>query len=330
MAASAHGSRDPVRPAAGAGRTAPGERLGAHAALLAVQLFFGLFPLFGKWAFEAPDGFAPRAVASWRIAFGALALGTLAFLAHGRAALPRARELPRLALCALLGVVLNQVLFLEGLERSTASHAGLVMCLIPVFTFGLAVLARQERLSGPRAAGLALALAGASALVLVESESLLSGVGLGDLLMALNALSYSAYLVVGKPLFARHPPLAVIAGVYVLSVPALPFLSGPADLVAAEGLRPWASLAYVLVFPTTLAYLLNGFALARVRASTTAVYVYLQPLIAASAGILVLGEALTPGLVLAALAIFAGIALVSQRARARPSAAPAHGEPVRP
>jgi drug/metabolite transporter (DMT)-like permease len=138
--------------------------------------------------------------------------------------------------------------------------------------------------------------------------------------MAINALSYSAYLVLSKPLAMRYPPLVVITWVYVLSLvtlPALgPFVGWGADLVPAEASpRAWWSLAYVLVFPTTLAYLLNVFALSRLRASTTAVYVYVQPLIAALAGWLAFDEAPTRAMLVAAACIFVGIWMVARRPR---------------
>src|SRR5204862_206311 len=77
----------------------------------------------------------------------------LAAAVHGRAALPPRTDLPRLASAAFLGVALNQGLYLEGLARSTPINAVLVMCLIPVFTFGLATVAGLETFSGTRLAG---------------------------------------------------------------------------------------------------------------------------------------------------------------------------------
>jgi drug/metabolite transporter (DMT)-like permease len=132
-------------------------RTAGHLALVCAQFCFGLFPVFGRWVF-APGGFTPLAVASWRILFGGLVLGSLAFALHGRRAWLRREDWRRMAACALLGVVLNQALFLEGLQRSTAVNAGLIMCLIPVFTFLLAALARLERFEWSRALGVAIAL----------------------------------------------------------------------------------------------------------------------------------------------------------------------------
>ena len=81
-------------------------------------------------------------------------------------------------------------------------------------------------------------------------------------------------------------------------------------------------LAFILVFPTSLAYFLNAFALSRLRASTTAMYVYVQPLITGVAGAVLLGEELTRGLLLSAGLVFAGIWLVARRpSGARPAPA---------
>lgn len=320
----------------------PEHRTGGHVALTFVQVCFGLFPLFGIWATRPEEGvsggvFVPLAVASWRMGFGALVLLALALWAHGREALPARRDLPLFALCALLGVVLNQVLFLVGLPRSTATNAGLVMCLIPVFTFAIATLARQEAFRPLRGLGLAIALFGATMLFWGQEPEFRAAYGFGNLLMALNALSYSIYLVVSRPLARRYPPLVTIAWVYVLSLAALPFTvlvvkTGGHDIVPADASpRAWASLAYVLIFPTTLAYLLNVFALSRLRASTTAVYIYMQPLIAGTAGWLFLNEQPTGGLVLAAVLIFAGIWLVARRpATASSSARDAGAAPLPP
>ena len=128
-------------------------------ALALVQVCFGLFPVFGR---VAMDGFSPFAVAAWRIGIGSAVLLPLALLAHGRRALPtERRDWATLAFFAFLGIVLNQGLFLVGLERSTPMNAGLVICLIPVFAYGVAVLGRRERFVGVRALGVAIALAGA-------------------------------------------------------------------------------------------------------------------------------------------------------------------------
>ena len=281
--------------------------------MVAAQIAFGLFPIFGTVAF-APGGLTPLGVGTWRIAVGALALGALAFTLQGRAGIPERADVLRFSLCAVLGVVINQGLFLLGLALSTPMNAGLVMSLIPVFTFAIAVIARQEELSFLRAAGILIALGGAALLLLGRGGSLLSGHGLGNALMVVNALSFSAYLVVSRPLVLRYPSLSVIAWVYILATPFLPLFVFGQKLIPDPGATAaWLSLAYIVVFPTVVAYLLNMFALARLRASTTAVYVYMQPLITGIAAWLVFAETPTRGMVWAAALLFVGIWLVARR-----------------
>ncbi len=284
-----------------------------HTALFFAQFAFGLLPVFGTLAF-APGAFSPLGVGSWRIAGGAFALGLLAFAAYGRDALPAKGDLFRLSLCALLGVVLNQGLFLIGLARSTPMNAGLVMSLIPVFTFGIAAAVRQEEFEPLRAAGVTIALLGAALLLVGRGGGLFSGTGFGNALMVLNAFSFSIYLVISRPLLQRYRSLTFIAWVYILSLPFLPVFMVGQRLVPDPGFEAaWWSLAYIVLFPTVIAYLLNMFALARLRASTTAVYVYLQPLIAGLSSWVVFSERPTAGMAGSAALLFVGIWLVARR-----------------
>ena len=282
-----------------------------HAALAVVQVFFGLFPIFGVLAFTA---FSPLGVGSWRIAGGALILGALTLAAYGREAIPQRRDLPRFAVCGILGVALNQGLFLEGLARSTPMNAGLVMTLIPVFTFAIAASVGQERFSVLRAFGVLVALAGATLLLVGQAEGPIRGHGFGNLLMALNGLSYAAYLVISKKLVSRYRPLVVIAWVYVFALPYLPYFMAGETLVTGLGnTSAWLSLLYIILFPTVLAYLLNMFALERVRATTTAIYIYAQPLVAGTASWMIFGERLSTNMGIAAVCLFVGIWLVARR-----------------
>jgi drug/metabolite transporter (DMT)-like permease len=293
--------------------TAPRESLAAaHLALIAAQASFGLFPVFGAYIF-LPGGLSPLGVAVWRLGAGTAILFGLAALRHGRTLLPARADLPRLVAAAWLGVGLNQAFFLLGLSHSTPINATLVMCLIPVFTFAIAGVMRQESFSVLRLLGVLVALGGTLPLLFEHGLHGLGRHGLGNLLMSANALCYSAYLVVSKPLARRYPPLVVIAWAYLLSLPFVPLFARGAPLLPATGhAATWWALAYIVLFPTVLAYLFNMFALARVPASTTAIYVYAQPLVATLASRLMFGETPSATMLVAAVAIFVGVWLVTR------------------
>jgi len=290
------------------------ERRSAYLALIGVQVSFGLFPVFSKLAFK-PGGFSPAAVGAWRMGFGALVLAALAWAIHGRALLDVRRDLPKLFVASVLGVTANMLLYLEGLARSSANEATLVMCLIPVFTFGIAAAVGQERLRLGRAGGICVALLGVSALFWAQEREIAHEHLFGNLLMVGNACSYAAYFVWARPMLRRHPPLVVIAWVFLLSVPAAIWIAARNEVVpASASAAAWWSLAFVLVFPTALAYLLNLYALARVPASTTAVFIYAQPILTVIASWWLLEEAPTRGIGIAGVLVFIGIWLVARPA----------------
>lgn len=297
---------------------APGA-LAGHLALVGVQLCFGLFPVFGRSAMEPGRGFDPFAVAAWRVVGGAAIVGALAFAFYGRRALPARAALPRLFGLALAGIVANQALYLSGLARSTAGNAGLMMCTIPVFTFTVAVILRQERFSPLRACGVALSLVGVLPMVLGGGASLFGEHALGNLLMAGNSLCYACYLVLSKPLRRETPAVVLLFWNYALALPFVPlFLLGRSPLPAANEADIWLSLAYVVLLPTVVGYLLNVFALGRVRASTTAVYIYLQPIISALGGWWLLEERVGANAAWAAVGLFLGVWLVTRPTSPRP------------
>ncbi len=277
--------------------------------LIAVQFAFGVFPLLGKIALTE---FEPRAVLVWRLLVGSSVILAVAAWRHGRAALPGPRDLVRLAGLSLLGVIINQYLFLEGLHRSTAVNAGLLMAVIPVGTCGLAVALGVERLTTRKRAGIALAVVGVVWLFAGRGASVGRDTLMGDLMLATNALSYSFFLVFAKPVLARLPNLVVVAWLFLFGAFSVPWLALDVAWVPAGAERVhWLALAGVLLFPTILAYIGNAIVLSRTHASTTAVFVMLQPFIAAGLGMLVLGERPDPAVWLTGALVLSGLWLVS-------------------
>ena len=278
---------------------------------MAVQLCFGSFPVFGKIALAEVS---PFVLAALRAAVGAAVLGLLARSRLRREPSLSAREHAELFGLALLGIVGNQVLFISGLHRSTATNAALISATIPVFTLALAALFRVDAPSPRRLVGVPLALSGALLLMNLGSVRLSDRTALGDAMLVLNCLSYAAFLVGSRGILRRRDALAVTAWLFrygavpilALSVPDLARFR-PAEVSGAT----WAAVAGILAFPTVSAYALNIWALARTGPATAAAFVYLQPLVAAGLAWAVLAERPGPRTGFAALLIFAGLALAT-------------------
>jgi drug/metabolite transporter (DMT)-like permease len=282
-----------------------------HAGLVAVQLGFASHAVVGKLIVpELPPG----ALALVRACSAALVLLLLHLSRFGVPKVP-ARDLPRLALSSLLGIAANQILFFEGLARSSAIHASLLITTIPVFTLLASVAFRQEVVTRRAALGVALALGGVVYLIGGEGFSLGADTLVGDLLVVANSLCYGVYLVLVRPLVQRHGSVRVVVWLFAFGALWIaPY--GADDLVRTAGGvagSTWALVAYVVAVATVFTYLVNAWALGKAPSSTVAVYIYLQPVAAAVLAMLILDETLTSRVALAAALVFAGISLVVRK-----------------
>lgn len=285
--------------------------LRVHLALLFVQVTFGGFSVFGKYVLGY---LPPLAVASFRVLFGAPVLMLLAL--RFDAVRPRRKDLPTLAMLGFFGVFLNQLLFIIGLNYTTATNSSILMPSIPVFTVAVAMLMGIERLTLRRAVGLAFAVAGALIMLRVTEFSLTEDTVIGNVLILVNCLSYSVFLVLARPVLLRIPPLTVIAWTFLFGGAGVLVVSLPTLLSTPLGSLPpiaWAGVAYVVVFPTVVNYVLNTWAIKRSSSVLVAAYITLQPVVATGLAVLLLGESFGLRELLGFVLIVGGLMWVSYR-----------------
>lgn len=293
--------------------------LSVHLLLIAVQVAFGSFPTVGKIALA---GLTPAGLAAARLALSVPILLAAAALIDG--VRPKPRDLAMLALLALLGVVLNQVLFIVGLRYTTAVNAGILMTSIPVFTALFAAALGVERLGRRRAAGVAVAVVGAVVMVDPARAEMGAGTFAGNLLILGNCAAYGLFLVLQRPFLARLPPLSTIAYTFAAgAVVVVPW--GAGDLINAIGVgrdpAVWWAVAYIVLVPSVFTYIANSWALKHASPTLVAAYTTLQPAVSALLASQLLGERV--GLrELGGFALIAGGLSLVARAR-RPAAAPA-------
>jgi drug/metabolite transporter (DMT)-like permease len=281
-----------------------------HIALATTQILFASLPIVAKFVFPT---IGPPAVLFFRVAGSALAFGLILRMMAPERITDR-RDLWSLAGLALIGVVLNQLLFLEGTRRTTAINTNVLITTIPVFTLAIAIMLGRERASPAKVAGIVLAGSGALYLVGIDRLSLDPDDSLGAGMLVGTTLCYSGYLVLSKPLLTRYRPLTVVTHVFLFGA----VMVIPVGLVAlwntdvtAQPLVAIVGLAYIVVFTSIVTYFLSVWALRRTASSLVAMYVYVQPVVTAVASPMVLGERLTSRVVVAAVLIFAGLALAS-------------------
>jgi drug/metabolite transporter (DMT)-like permease len=285
--------------------------LRVHLALIFVQISFGAFSVFGKYVLGYVH---PLAVAGLRVLFAGPLLMLLA-LRYDKV-LPKGRDLLTLAMLGFFGVFLNQLLFITGLDYTTATNASILMPSIPIFTVGIAMVMGVERITFRRAVGIGIAVAGALIMLRVTKFSLAEDTVVGNAMVLVNCLSYSIFLVLARPVLLRIPPLTVIAWTFVFGGSGVLLFSAPELLripVQSLPLLVWLGIAYVVVFPTIINYLLNTWAIKRSSSTLVAAYTTLQPVVATTLAVMLLGEYFGAREILGFLLIVGGLLSITWR-----------------
>jgi drug/metabolite transporter (DMT)-like permease len=285
-----------------------------HLALIAVQIMFGTWPIVGKIALRALPA---TALVAFRVCGAAIAFLILQ-RTMGRAQTVRKRDYAHLALYSLLGVVLNQLLFVKGLDLTTVINATLLGTTIPVFTLLVSIALGYDRVSLRKALGILLAALGVVYLVDPLRADFSGSTTLGNLLIVANSISYGAYIAISKDLLKRYGALTVITWIFIFgSLATIPIGAFTLATTPIQHAGPgvWLAIFYIILVPTVGAYYLNAWALVRVAPSTVAAYIYLQPLIAFALAPLILGEKWNSRTWIASALIFAGVAVVTWRER---------------
>jgi drug/metabolite transporter (DMT)-like permease len=287
----------------------------SHIALLAAGLIFGANYWIAKGLM--PVWFTPAQILFLRVGT-ATALFWLAGLLYSKDKVAK-KELVRIALCSLLGVVINQYFFFEGLRLTRPVEASILHTTSPIFVMLFAAGIIGEKITIPKVSGIVLGSIGALAIVVKpDGFAFSTDTFLGNIFILINILSYSLYLVLVKPVMMKHNPIVVIKWAFLFGfLFSTPFTISSIAAIEWQAIPSniWFSLTYVVIGSTFLAYLLTISALKYLSAMVVGFYIYLQPLLAASIGWLFYAEQPTLIKGIAACLIFSGVYLVNRPSR---------------
>ena len=288
--------------------------LKAHAAVICTNIFFAVN--YSMVKLISPSLIGPFALNVVRVGIS-LCLFWAVWLFGKTSAGIEKKDWPRFLWCALTGVVINQLLFIKGLTLTSTIHAALLILVTPIVVTLFAFWILKERFTVYKALGLSLGIGGATFLILQRER----GQGadnylLGDMLIIINAISYSVYFILVKPLMQRYSPLHVVRWIFTIGffgiLPVGWQQTAEINWLAFQW-QHTAALFSVCVLGTFLAYYFNIYGIQKLGASITGTYIYTQPVFAVIIAIIFLDEDITWQKIVSALMIFAGVYLVNKK-----------------
>jgi len=284
----------------------------AHLALFTVQLLYGANYVIAKEV--TPAYIKPFGLILIRTSIVVALFWLIAsFFKHTK--IDKA-DFPRLILCGLTGVTINQLMFMKGLSMTAPINASIIILCIPIFVLLFSALIIGEKLTLKKGIGIGLGALGA--LLIVSGSSVSQNVTAsywGDIFLIINCISYSFYLIIVKKLMKKYQPLQIIKWVFLFGfIGIIPFGWPEAKVVDWQNMpsQIYAFTAYVVIAATFLTYLFNIYSLKRVNASVVGAYIYIQPIIASTIAIALGKDGFTFSKLIAGLLICIGVYLVSE------------------
>ena len=232
-------------------------------------------------------------------------------------------DLWKIALASFLGLFLTQTSFLVGITMATSIDCAIIGTLGPVFTMIFAFFFVGEPITGKKASGVAISLAGVLFLIYhsVHSGGAATTTPLGIVMLLLNSLTFSMYLGIFRPLISKYSVVTFMKWAFLFSLlMSLPLSARglvTTDYAAIPTNVRW-EIGYLIVFATVIAYYLIPYGQKYLRPTLVSMYNYLSPIIATTVSIWTGMDVITWQKVVAASAIVGGVILVSKsRAKQR-------------
>lgn len=208
------------------------------------------------------------------------------------------RQLPLLEL-SIMGVIVTMFYILQNmaLVYTTSVQVSLILAFIPAATAILSFFFLKEKTSLLQSIAILISIVGVAIMILTDPSAILSlNLGknlLGNLLVFGAVLSWSLYTIVGRHLNLQFPPLLISAySICITTILLVPFVVGEyytnnfIITASTEGFLP----IFFLGIASFTIFSLYNYSLTVLRASETAIYTNIPPIVAVIAGVTFLSE----------------------------------------
>lgn len=292
---------------------------GQAASTTYLKLTGAMFMWGGTWIagrIIAQELSAPLAAPAIRFLLAGLVLAGVALLGEGHIPRPQnGREWGVVTGLAMTGIFLYALCFFYGLKHISAGRGALVVALTPVVVALAAWFLGQERMTPVKLAGVAIAMLGCLTVIGKGNPlALLHGaVGIGEWLILGCVLCWTAYTFIGRRATKTLSPLAAtlwasLIGSLLIGITAL--LQGGSELMAWSW-QVWASVVFLAVGGTALAFTWFADGVKRLGAARASVFVNLVPVFAVLQAAVLLDERLALPVLGGGLLVIAGVWLTA-------------------
>jgi drug/metabolite transporter (DMT)-like permease len=228
----------------------------------------------------------------------------------------RAR-LPLMVLLSATGFAFNNALSYWALQYTQALNALLIQSSGPLFVALWSLLLFGVRLTRRQVAGIAISLIGVLIIILRGDFGSLAGIQFnrGDLMFAAGLLAFGLYsaLMPRRPKTHQLSLITFTMGCGALLLAPFSLWEYSTGFTLKSDLLTIGTLVYVVIFPSTLAYLFFNRGIALIGPNRAAPFLHLVPVFGSAMAILLLGEQLRLFHLVGYALVLAGVVIASRQ-----------------
>lgn len=223
----------------------------------------------------------------------------------------RLADLPYFALLGLIGLVANQGFYYLALTKVSVGYALMLQYLAPIFLLAYGVWSKTERLTAGKMASAAMALGGVALMLIGQPGGLGQISVIGSLCAVGSGIGFAFYTAYGKHGLRRYDSRTMMAYAF-LSAALIWLMIRPPWKIAwsSYDLPTWAFFFYLGAVATVLPFALYLASLKYLEASRTSLTSILEPVVAATAAWIWLGQSLWPLQIAGGLVVLAGVLML--------------------
>jgi drug/metabolite transporter (DMT)-like permease len=221
------------------------------------------------------------------------------------------RDFRAAAIVGVGGLLTNNYLYFQAINLTGVAVALLLQYQAPILVALYVLLVQRQRLSWRLAMSLVLGVAGCALVVRIYDPAILRLNLLGVLAGLGTALAFAFYILTSRAALRSMGPVTLVAyGYLAASLVWLPIV--PPWRIVAQGydLGTWGAFLAIATVGTVVPFTLFIGGLKYLPPTQAGILAMLEPVVAAGAAYLVLGEVLLPLQLLGGLLVLAGVLLV--------------------
>jgi drug/metabolite transporter (DMT)-like permease len=225
------------------------------------------------------------------------------------------KDISKMVMMGICVVTLNIAFMYEGLKYTTVTDASVLSMIVPVVSVVLGWVFLKEKVYIINIVGIIFGFLGT--IVILGSPSLLSegfkiSNLLGNTLMIISGLFATFGLLLMKQLLAKYSIVtltfyAFLMGAVTFLIPATIEFFSNSQWISQVTILGILGLSYIVILSSICAFFLMEWGMAEISLSHANTFHYIEPLLATSLGVILLGEYISYGFIIGAILIGLGM-----------------------